>query len=301
MSASTTGQQKNKRREREFAIPERKTRRKARRFSWDLLEIFLMQLYLGSRSLSSSPGGLKHLQPLSLVWNKGKADTYSFIYSCASWDGIHLEMPYSIDHPLLPKTTTSHFTLFLCVRGFLIPPTPPYLPPPFGYWSACECKCFLLEICFKMRKRFLEITWKKKWEGSHTQCITDAQTSLLIFMIHLDWSLVPSSSRSPGSVRKVRAYLSSSEGMVSPLPKIPKQTCLRLRRFNPRIGSGSRSQILSSLAMKSDFYEILFQRWTTESYSVIQHSAYSPPASGSDRNSSTAIKLQNDKWPVCSW
>ena len=165
MSASTTGQQKNKRREREFAIPERKTRRKARRFSWDLLEIFLMQLYLGSRSLSSSPRGLKHLQPLSLVWNKGKADTYSFIYSCASWDGIHLEMPYSIDHPLLPKTTTSHFTLFLCVRGFLIPPTPPYLPPPFGYWSACECKCFLLEICFKMRKRFLEITWKKKMRG----------------------------------------------------------------------------------------------------------------------------------------
>ena len=168
MSASTTGQQKNKRREREFAIPERKTRRKARRFSWDLLEIFLMQLYLGSRSLSSSPGGLKHLQPLSLVWNKGKADTYSFIYSCASWDGIHLEMPYSIDHPLLPKTTTSHFTLFLCVRGFLIPPTPPYLPPPFGYWSACECKCFLLEICFKMRKRFLEITWKKKNEREAT-------------------------------------------------------------------------------------------------------------------------------------
>ena len=129
MSASTTGQQKNKRREREFAIPGRKTRRKARRFSWDLLEIFLMQLYLGSRSLSSSSGGLKHLQPSSLVWNKGKADTYSLIYSCASWDGIHLEMPYSIDHPLLPETTSSHFTLFLCVRGFLIPPNPT-LPPP---------------------------------------------------------------------------------------------------------------------------------------------------------------------------
>ena len=87
-----------------------------------------MQLYLGSSSLSSSSGGLKHLQSSSLVWNKGKADTYLFIYSCASWDGIRLEMPFSIDHPPLPETTSSHFTLFLCVRGFLIPPTPPYLP-----------------------------------------------------------------------------------------------------------------------------------------------------------------------------
>lgn len=31
-----------------------------------------------------------------------------------------------------------------------------------------------------------------------------------------------------------------------------RQPCFGLRRFNPRIGSGSNSQILSSLAMKSD-------------------------------------------------
>ena len=152
-----------------------------------------------------------------------------------------------------------------------------------------------------MRKHFLEITWKPNRGGSHTQCVAHAQTSLLIFMIRLDWSLVPSSSRSPGSVRKVRAYLPSLEGMGSPLPQIPKQTCLRLRRFNPRIGSGSHSQILSSLAMKSDFCEILFQRWTTENYTITQHSAYSPPASGSVLSNSTAIKLRNDKWSVCSW
>lgn len=75
-----------------------------------------------------------------------------------------------------------------------------------------------------MRKSLLEITWKINRGGSYTQYVTDAQTSLLIFMIRLDWSLVPSSSRSPGLARKVRAYLPSSEGTGSPVPQIPKHS-----------------------------------------------------------------------------
>lgn len=134
MSAGTIGR-KIKERKGNLQYCRKTTRWKTRRSSWDLFEIFLMQLYLGSSSLSFLLRELRHLQTLSLVWNKGKEDMYLLVYlsicMCASRDGIYLETPFSIDHPPLPETIRSRSTSFLCARGFLIPAPIPLTPPLF--------------------------------------------------------------------------------------------------------------------------------------------------------------------------
>lgn len=94
----------------------------------------------------------------------------------------------------------------------------------------------------------------KQGGGKYTKCFIDAQTSLLIFPSFLDWSAVPSSSRLLGLLLEGWSLSSSIPSFAPPPTGLSSSTqpCLRLRRFNPRFGSGSHSQFLSSLAMKSD-------------------------------------------------
>lgn len=64
MSASTTDQQENKEGKGNLQDLRKKTRRKTRRRSWDLFEIFLMQLHQDSSLLPFLLRELRHLQTL---------------------------------------------------------------------------------------------------------------------------------------------------------------------------------------------------------------------------------------------
>lgn len=122
----------------------------------------------------------------------------------------------------------------------------------------------------------------KQRRENHTKSTTAFQTSLLIFTSRLDSLVVllfKQVSRLSEKGQSLSPFIPPSR--PPPPPNSYTQSYLRLRRFNPRNGSGSHSQFCSSLAMKSDSRLRFFMRHCSKG-------SYSPPTPHATLKSQTA-------------